>query len=41
MLYDLVRDPLENVNLSGEPEYRELIQGLRERLTDTWPELGK
>jgi arylsulfatase A-like enzyme len=41
MLYDLVQDPMENVNLSGESEYRELIQGLRERLIDTWPELGK
>lgn len=39
MLYDHDSDPSENVNLSGEPEYKELILEMRERLLETWPEL--
>ena len=41
MLYDHERDPSENVNLYGEPEYEELILEMREDLLETWPELKK
>lgn len=32
-LYDLARDPAEQVNLVGRPEYRDTVEGLRDRLT--------
>jgi hypothetical protein len=32
MLFDLERDPLEQVNRAGDPAYADVLAGLRERL---------
>ena len=34
-LYDLTKDPLENTNLAGKPEYRELQKSLEQELYET------
>ncbi len=34
-LYDIIKDPLEEINLSALPQYRSLMDSLRTRL-DTW-----
>ena len=36
MLYDHEKDPMENTNIAGLPEHRELIARLRKMLHDGW-----
>jgi hypothetical protein len=36
-LYDLSRDPMETVNLAGEPDRTADVTRLREMLDDWWP----
>ena len=38
-LYDLAADPAERINLVGRPEYRDVADGLRERLLDRIEEI--
>ena len=38
-LYDLTKDPLENINLAGKPEYRELQKSLERELYETMVEM--
>ena len=40
-LYDLEKDPLENVNVYGDPAYREIVQKLKKQLEVIREEIGE
>ena len=36
LLFDLEKDPAENVNVARKPEYAEVVEEMRQVLADGW-----
>ena len=39
-LYDLAKDPFEQQNVYGQPEYREVVEQLKQQLLEFKAEIG-